>query len=90
LAAGSGDRGVADTRCDGRRRSDSLRNFAFQLHGSALERFNKSGSRDGKSVGGFREVLDGGGPLPFFTTAPAPQSGSGPPPSKTLARDSTA
>ena len=35
--------------------------------GSAeIERFNKSGSMDGKSAGSFREVLDGGSPLPLF------------------------
>jgi hypothetical protein len=31
-----------------------------------LERFNKSGRRDEKTVGRFREVLDCGSPLPLF------------------------
>jgi hypothetical protein len=31
-----------------------------------LERFNKSGSQYGKSVGRFREVLDCGSPLALF------------------------
>jgi hypothetical protein len=32
-----------------------------------LERFNKSGSQDGKVEGKFREVLDCGSPLPLFS-----------------------
>jgi hypothetical protein len=57
---------------------------------SMLERFNKSGSQNGKSVGRFREVLDCSSPLPLFHRSTGSVKRPRAAQSKTLALNSTA
>jgi hypothetical protein len=58
--------------------------------GHCLEWFIKAAAGMENRWGAFARFWTAAARCRFFTAARAPQSGSGPPPSKTLARDSTA